>query len=178
MNTKMLTASLALGAIIFGQALAQDQPRLNPTMDLVDTLTAAPDLTMLTKHVGETGLTSLLRETGPFTVFAPTDEAFRKLPQDILKRLADDKQAMKTVLQYHVVKGKTLAGDVRDGQMIRSAQGEVIKVVMKDSKWWFNNAGIVTADMLTSNGVIHSIDTVLIPPTLAKEWGIDSKKKN
>jgi uncharacterized surface protein with fasciclin (FAS1) repeats len=132
-------------------------------VDIVDTAVAAGSFTTLAKLLGDAGLVETLKGEGPFTVFAPTDEAFAKVPADVLAGLAADKAALANVLKYHVVAGKVLAADVKTGD-VASVAGPAIKVVAADGKVTVNGANVTTADVMTSNGVIHIIDAVILPP--------------
>jgi uncharacterized surface protein with fasciclin (FAS1) repeats len=131
--------------------------------DIVDTAVAAGSFTTLAKLLGDAGLIETLKGEGPFTVFAPTDEAFAAVPAETLAALAADKAALAKVLTYHVVAGKVLAADVKTGD-VPSVAGPAIKVVAADGKVMVNEATVTTADILTSNGVIHIIDKVILPP--------------
>ncbi len=141
-------------------------------LDIVDTATKAGSFSTLLKAAGVAELVDTLRSTGPFTVFAPTDAAFTKLPAATLNALLADKAALKSVLLYHVVSGK-----VESKAAIGIAQsstpsavtvnGAKINLSLKDGSLFINDAKVVTADVEASNGVIHVIDTVLIPPPAA-----------
>ncbi len=106
-----------------------------------------------------------LKGEGPFTVFAPTDEAFAKLPAGTVDALlADPKGDLTQILLYHVLPGKVMAADVKDGLEATTLQGKPVKFSIKDGKPYINDAQIVTTDIETSNGVIHVIDSVILPP--------------
>lgn len=102
---------------------------------------------------------------GPFTVFAPTNDAFAKIPADTLSSLLtpEKKSDLVNILTYHVVSGKALSGDLVDGQEIKTVQGKTLKVRITDGKVYINNAQVVIADVKTKNGVVHVIDSVLLP---------------
>ena len=104
-----------------------------------------------------------LQKEGPFTVFAPTDEAFSKLPEGTLENLLKDTEALKKVLLYHVVSGKVMASDVVNLQSATTLEGNDVKIKTVDGNVMINNAKVIKADVGASNGVIHVIDTVLIP---------------
>jgi uncharacterized surface protein with fasciclin (FAS1) repeats len=111
------------------------------------------------------GLEATLNEGGPFTVFAPTNEAFNALPAGTLDNLSKDPVALKNVLTYHVVQGKYMAADLRNGQMLTTVQGAVLPVnITEGNEVMIGNATVTEADINASNGVIHGIDEVLIPP--------------
>ncbi|HLO83522.1 MAG TPA: fasciclin domain-containing protein [Nostocaceae cyanobacterium] len=121
----------------------------------------------LVKALKAAGLTDVLQKQGPFTIFAPTDEAFAKLPQDALKELLqpENKEVLVKVLTYHVVPGKVLSSNLTSGQ-VTSLQGDPITVKVDNGVVQVNDAKVIQADIQGSNGVIHKIDTVILPPSL------------
>lgn len=131
------------------------------TMDIVDTAVAAKFTTLVTA-VKAAGLVDALKGEGPFTVFAPTDEAFAKLPKGTLEALLKDKEKLKAVLLYHVVSGKVTAEQVVKLESAKTLQGGSVKINAADGVK-INDSKVIKADVMTSNGVIHVIDTVLIP---------------
>ena len=131
-------------------------------MDIVDTAVAAGSFNTLAKALTEAGLIDTLKGEGPFTVFAPTDEAFAKIPADQLNAILADKEQLTAILTYHVVAGKVMAADVVQVESATSLQGGDLKVATEDGVS-INNAKVIKADIETSNGVIHVIDTVLVP---------------
>ena len=131
--------------------------------DIVDTAVAAGSFQTLAKALGEAGLVSTLKGPGPFTVFAPTDEAFAKLPAGALDQLLADKEKLKAVLLYHVVAGKVTAKDVVKLTSAKTVQGGSVAISAKGGKVMVDGATVATADVMASNGVIHVIDTVLMP---------------
>ena len=131
--------------------------------DIVDTAVAAGKFTTLAKALGAADLVGTLKGKGPFTVFAPTDEAFAKLPAGALDALIKDKAKLAAVLTYHVVSGKVLAKDVVKLTSAKTVQGGDVKIVAKDGKVTVDGANVVQTDIEASNGVIHVIDTVLLP---------------
>lgn len=131
---------------------------------IVDTAVAAGQFKTLAKALTEAGLIDTLQGAGPFTVFAPTDEAFAKLPAGALEGLLKDKAKLKAVLTYHVVPGKVMAADVVKLDTAKTVQGKPVAIVAKDGKVTINKANVVKADVACSNGVIHVIDAVLLPP--------------
>lgn len=132
--------------------------------DIVDTAVAAGSFTTLAKALGAAGLVDTLKGPGPFTVFAPTDEAFAKLPAGTLDKLLADKAQLSKVLTYHVVAGKVMAADVVKLKSAKTVEGEDVKITVKDKGVMVNQAHVVKTDIETSNGVIHVIDAVLLPP--------------
>jgi transforming growth factor-beta-induced protein len=133
-------------------------------LDIVDTAVANGSFTILARALTEAGLIDTLKSDGPFTVFAPNDEAFAKIPSDQLNAILADKALLTKILTYHVVAGKLLAADVLGQTGLNSVQGSSIKVSSNDDGAFVNDSKIVATDVLASNGVIHVIDTVLLPP--------------
>lgn len=130
----------------------------------------------LVTAVEAAGLVETLQGEGPFTVFAPTDDAFAALPAGTLDALLADKEALTAVLTYHVVAGEVLAADVvgMDGEMAKTVQGESVTITVEGSTVMVNDATVVITDIQASNGVIHVIDKVLVPPTIAAEMAAGS----
>jgi uncharacterized surface protein with fasciclin (FAS1) repeats len=129
--------------------------------DIVETAVAAGDFKTLATALGAAGLVDTLKGKGPFTVFAPTDAAFAKIPKADLDALLKDKAKLTAVLTYHVVPGKVMAADVKAGS-VKTVQGSNLTVTTAGGVK-VNNANVVKTDIVTSNGVIHVIDTVVIP---------------
>ncbi len=142
----------------------EPQPAEAP-MDIVDTAVAAGSFKTLVTAVKEAGLVETLKSPGPFTVFAPTDGAFAKLPEGALENLLKDKEQLKAVLLYHVVPGKAMAADVVKMTSAKTAGGAVVPIKVENGQVHVGPARVVKADVAAKNGVIHVIDTVLIPPT-------------
>ncbi len=129
--------------------------------DIVDTAVAAGNFKTLATALKAAGLVETLKGPGPFTVFAPTDAAFAKIPPDQLKALLNDKAKLTAVLTYHVVSGKVLAKDVKAGP-VKTVQGSALTVsTMGGVK--VDNANVTAVDILADNGVIHVIDSVVLP---------------
>jgi len=131
--------------------------------DIVDTAVAAGGFETLVAAVQAAGLEDVLRGEGPFTVFAPTDEAFAKLPAGTVESLLKDKEKLASILTYHVVAGEVLAKDVVKLKSAKTVNGQSAKVSVMDGKVMIDNAHVVTTDIRTKNGVIHVIDTVILP---------------
>ena len=133
--------------------------------DIVDTAIEADDFNTLVTAIQEAGLVEALKADGPFTVFAPTDQAFSELPEGTLDNLLENTDQLANVLLYHVVAGKVMAEDVlgMDGMMVETLLGETIEISIRDGMVYINDAQVITTDIETSNGVIHVIDTVLVP---------------
>ncbi len=130
--------------------------------DIVDTAIGAGNFDTLVTAVQAAGLVETLKGDGPFTVFAPTDEAFAKIPEADLKALLANKEALAGVLTYHVVPGKVMAADVTGMSSAKTVQGDTIDISTADGVK-IDGATVVQADIETSNGVIHVIDTVIMP---------------
>ena len=128
--------------------------------DIVDTAVSAGSFTTLATALQAAGLVDTLKGPGPFTVFAPTDAAFAKLPPDQLRALLDDKPKLIAVLTYHVVPGVAMSKDVKAGT-VKTVQGSNLNVTTMGVK--LNSANVTNVDIVADNGVIHVIDTVVLP---------------
>lgn len=133
--------------------------------DVVQTAINAGNFTTLATALTEAGLIDALKGKGPFTVFAPTDEAFKNLPEGALDNLLKDKEALKNVLLYHVVSGNVSSSQVVDLDKATTLNGSDLKIKTKNGKVMINDANVIGADVEASNGIIHVIDKVLLPPT-------------
>ncbi len=131
---------------------------------LIDTATDAGDFSTLLAALSAAGLTETLRGAGPFTVFAPTDEAFKKLPAGAVESLLKDLPKLKSILMYHVVAGKAAAKDVKSGDL-KTLEGSSIVAGVHGAHVTLDGAKVVKADIAATNGIIHVIDTVLTPKT-------------
>jgi transforming growth factor-beta-induced protein len=131
--------------------------------DIVQTARAAGGFTTLLAAVEAAGLVETLKGEGPFTVFAPTDEAFAALPAGTLEALLADTDALTQILLYHVVAGQVTADQVIELESAQTVEGSAITIRVEDGKVFINDAEVVTTDILTSNGVIHVIDQVILP---------------
>jgi uncharacterized surface protein with fasciclin (FAS1) repeats len=136
--------------------------RAGETKDIVDTAVAAGNFKTLASALQAAGLIETLKGKGPFTVFAPTDEAFAKIPKADLDALIADKAKLTKVLTYHVVAGKVMASDVVKLKDAKTVEGQMLKIDPSNGVM-INKSKVVKADIQTSNGVIHVIDTVLMP---------------
>jgi len=130
--------------------------------NIVEVAAGNKDFSILVSLVKEAGLVDALQAQGPFTVFAPTNEAFSKVPADTLKTLKADKEKLKKVLLYHVVKGKVMSSDVKPG-MVPTLEGQDLTIKVENGKVMVNNAEVTGTDVKASNGVIHVINQVLVP---------------
>jgi uncharacterized surface protein with fasciclin (FAS1) repeats len=133
-------------------------------MTIVDVASAAGGFTTLLAAAEAAGLVETLMGDGPFTVFAPTDEAFAALPEGTLDSLLADPEALKQILLYHVVSGSVLAADVVGLDTATSVEGSEIDITVDGDKVMVNDANVVATDIMASNGVIHVIDKVILPP--------------
>jgi uncharacterized surface protein with fasciclin (FAS1) repeats len=158
--TRFVLASAAVVGIVAAGGTARAQGR-----DIVDTAVAAGSFTTLAKALQAAGLVETLKGAGPFTVFAPTDEAFAKLPAGALDDLLkpENKARLRAVLTYHVVPGNVMASEVTRMTSARTVNGQSLTIAVKDGHVMVGGANVVKADIVTSNGVIHVIDSVLLP---------------
>ncbi|MGA2563803.1 MAG: fasciclin domain-containing protein [Steroidobacteraceae bacterium] len=136
-----------------------------PSRNIIDTAITAGTFTTLLAGIKSAGLTDKLTEKGPFTVFAPTDEAFKKLAPGALEALLKDSAKLKAVLSYHVVAGHMLAKDMKSGDMM-TLQGSPLTASVSSSGVHVNGAHVKQADIVATNGVVHVIDAVIMP----KNW--------
>jgi uncharacterized surface protein with fasciclin (FAS1) repeats len=137
--------------------------------NIVQVATEAGSFQTLLAAVQAAGLAETLQGEGPFTVFAPSDAAFAKLPAGTVESLLADRAALASVLTFHVVPGRVAAADIvqAGGATPRTVNGQPLDIQVRDGKVWVNGAQVVTADVAASNGVIHVIDTVLLPASPA-----------
>jgi uncharacterized surface protein with fasciclin (FAS1) repeats len=146
-------------------SIMSNTPSTTNTRNLVDTAAANDSFKTFSKAVESAGLADTLRGTGPFTVFAPTDAAFAKLPSGRLDNLLkpENKDELTSLLNYHVVTGRKTAADVGKWESARTVNGQQAPIKMVDGKLTIDGAQLITADIGTSNGLIHGIDKVNIP---------------
>lgn len=149
--------------ILFVIALAILTITAAPAADIVDTAVSAGSFKTLVKAVQAAGLADTLKGPGPFTVFAPTDEAFAKLPAGTVESLLANPEQLKQVLTYHVVAGKVMAADVVNLKEAKTVQGSAAKIKVDGGTVMIDNAKVVKTDITCDNGVIHVIDTVILP---------------
>lgn len=150
--------ALASATALAGPALADN----HMGKDIVDTAVEAGSFTTLVAAVEAAGLVETLKGEGPFTVFAPTDEAFAALPEGTVEGLLEDTDALTAVLTYHVVPGKVMSTDLSDGMMAETVQGQEVTIGTEGGVT-VDGANVVQADIEASNGVIHVIDAVILP---------------
>jgi uncharacterized surface protein with fasciclin (FAS1) repeats len=157
-------ASFAVAAgLLFGTPVAEPAHDDDPTMNIVETAVSAGTFNTLVAAVKAAGLVETLSGPGPFTVFAPTDEAFAAIPEAQLNALLADKEALTAVLTYHVVAGTVLAEDVVKLSTAQTVNGQSLTIKMMDGGVMIDGAHVVATDILTTNGVIHVIDKVILP---------------
>jgi uncharacterized surface protein with fasciclin (FAS1) repeats len=170
---RTLLISLAAVALVVSACSTAASPTPAPTPtpapagDIVVVATDAGVFGTLLKAATAAGLVETLQSEGPFTVFAPTDEAFAALPEGTLEALLADPEALKKVLLYHVVEGKVTSDQIVGMTTATSVEGSPIAISVKDGTVYLNDsAKVVTADVMASNGVIHIIDAVILPPEM------------
>lgn len=130
---------------------------------VVDTAARTPQLSTLTKLINDAGMADTLRGAGPFTVFAPSDEAFKAVPAKTMAELAANKDLLKAVLAYHVLPGKVTSADAKNSNM-KTVQGANVALARAGTFVTVEDAVVTQADVMATNGVVHIIDKVLIPP--------------
>jgi len=155
---------IILASVLLAMVSLEAKDMSNGKMDIVETAVSAGSFKTLAAALKAADLVDTLKGNGPFTVFAPTDEAFAKLPAGTLENLLkpENKAKLAAILTYHVVPGKVMAADIKPGK-VKTVNGSEVTLTMEDGKVKVNEAKVVKADVETSNGVIHVIDTVLIP---------------
>jgi uncharacterized surface protein with fasciclin (FAS1) repeats len=143
-----------------------DGVAMTPDKNIIQNAVQASSVSTLVRAVSAADLGGTLSGPGPFTVFAPTNSAFIQLPQGAMAGLMkpESKEKLKGVLTYHVIAGRLVASDLKDGQELTTVNGEKVKVSVKGGKIMINNATIQIPDVISSNGVTHVIDQVLLPP--------------
>lgn len=159
---KILRTFMTLALVVFTVSVAQAKSK-----DIVDTAAGAGQFKTLVAAVQAAGLVDTLKGDGPFTVFAPTDEAFAKLPagtvEDLLK--PENKAKLTAILTYHVVPGKVMASQVISLKEAKTVNGKSVKISVANGTVMIDNAKVVKTDIGATNGVIHVIDTVILPDT-------------
>jgi len=143
-------------------------PSFASEKDIVDIAAGNKDFSTLVSLVKAAGLVDTLKGKGPFTVLAPTNAAFAKVPKAVLEKLGADKALLTKVLTYHVIAGEVYAKDLKNGINPKTVEGETVKVTIMGKTVKFNQAKVVIADVKASNGVIHAIDAVILPASITK----------
>jgi uncharacterized surface protein with fasciclin (FAS1) repeats len=165
-STLAAVTAVAVAAVGPASAGARSEGNAVPASakkDIVETAVAAGRFDTLTALLKQAGLVKTLKGKGPYTVFAPTDKAFSKVPKATLDALAKDKAMLRSVLLYHVAKGKLTASKVVKRSSIKTLNGQRVRVRVRDGKVFVGGARVTTPDVAASNGVIHVINKVLIP---------------
>jgi uncharacterized surface protein with fasciclin (FAS1) repeats len=155
-RSAMLAVAVGVGA---GSAVAQAAP----TKDIIETAVAAGSFKTLATALGAAGLVETLKGKGPFTVFAPTDEAFAKLPKGTVEALLKDKAKLVAILTFHVVSGDVRAAQVVGLTSAKTVNGQSAPIMVKNGRVMVGNANVVATDIIATNGVIHVVDAVLLP---------------
>jgi uncharacterized surface protein with fasciclin (FAS1) repeats len=165
LRKRVMTVSVMLLAIFVLGCKSEDSPVSQPPSDIVDTAVAAGDFGTLVAAVQAAGLVETLKGEGPFTVFAPTDAAFAKLPagtvEDLLK--PENKSKLASILTYHVVPGKVMAADVVKLSQANTVNGKAASIKVENSAVMIDSAKVIKTDIECSNGVIHVINAVILP---------------
>jgi uncharacterized surface protein with fasciclin (FAS1) repeats len=166
---KIFSQKLIISAILFSLAITSilfagdHHNKKGSEKDIVTIAVESGQFNTLAKALTETGLVEALQGDGPFTVFAPTDDAFAKLPEGTIESLLEDKETLKAILLYHVVSGNVSSKQVVNLDKAETLSGKDVKIKVQDGSVMINDSKVTTADVMASNGVIHIIDTVLIP---------------
>jgi len=160
-NKKRIAAGIVFVSLIF--LGANVVPGMMDGKNIVETAVEAGQFNTLVAAVKAAGLVETLSGPGPFTVFAPTDDAFAKLPEGTVEALLQDKEKLSAILTYHVVAGKYMAEDVMNISSAKTVNGKSLSLKVMGGKVMVDNAHVIKADIETSNGIIHVIDTVVIP---------------
>lgn len=158
MTFRLVSAAIAASAIALAGCASLSAP-----VTVTDTAAKTPQLSTLAKLIQDAGLAETLRGPGPFTVFAPSDEAFKAVPQKTLQELAANKEMLRAVLSYHVLPGKVSAAEVKPGNA-KTVQGANVALARAGTFVTVEDAMVTQADVPASNGVVHVIDRVLMPP--------------
>jgi len=138
-----------------------------PMPDIVDTAMSAGTFTTLVAAITAAGLDTALKSAGPFTVFAPSDEAFSKLPSGTIEALLEDLSTLRKILEYHVVSGKVTSAEVIKLDKVTTTEGTDVKITSSNDHVKVNNSTVITPDIETDNGIIHVVDTVLLPESIS-----------
>ena len=164
LRTLAFAAAFAVpGTLAAQEAQGYSESPTTAKGDIIETAAAAGSFTTLAKAIEAAGLTATLKGEGPFTVFAPTDEAFAKLPKGTLDALLKDKAKLTAILTYHVVSGNVSSRDVAGMSSAKTVNGQQISIKAKGGKVMIDKATVIQADIAADNGVIHVIDQVLMP---------------
>jgi len=171
MQNKVMTILAALFLFVSLAGASDSASNANGTesqKNIVETAVAAGNFNTLVEAVKEAGLVDTLSGPGPFTVFAPTDEAFAKVPKDVMDTLMADKTLLTSVLTYHVIPGEVMSSDLVNGMSVKTVEGSDVRITIDSAGVMVDNARVINADIKASNGVIHVIDAVILPPAAAR----------
>jgi uncharacterized surface protein with fasciclin (FAS1) repeats len=170
MKMKIITilAALFLLASLAGASDVSKTAGTESQKNIVETAVAAGNFNTLVEAAKAAGLVDTLSSPGPFTVFAPTDDAFAKVPKAVLDALMANKTLLTAVLTYHVVPGEVMSSDLKNGMSVKTVEGSDVKITIDSAGVMVNNAKVIKADIKASNGVVHVIDAVILPPVAAK----------
>jgi uncharacterized surface protein with fasciclin (FAS1) repeats len=176
MKTKTIRTLAAVAALFTLPTMASAQTKSKekaPMKTIVEVAVEAGNFNTLVAAVKAAGLVETLQGAGPFTVFAPTDAAFAKLPAGTVEALLADKEKLASILTYHVVSGNVMSNQIvkANGAKPSTVNGQAVDIVVRGGKVYVNGAQVVTADIVASNGVIHVIDAVLLPKAEAVPAG-------
>jgi len=163
LSVLLISTILMVGVCLAGSNSMDASKEESSAADIVDTAVAAGNFQTLVSAVEAAGLVDTLKGEGPFTVFAPTDEAFAKIPQEQLESLLENKTQLTAVLTYHVIAGKVMSTDLTDDMAVATVQGDNVTINLDEDGFMVNDAKVVQADIECINGVVHAIDTVLMP---------------
>ena len=155
--------ALALGTVAGATAAVSESSQRTPKANIVKTAASAGQFTTLAKLLKTAGLAGALQRKGPYTVFAPTDAAFAKVPKSTLNALAKDRAALRSVLLYHVVSGKVTASKVVKLKSAKTLNGQRVAIRVRNGSVFVSGARVTAPDVMASNGVIHVVNRVLIP---------------
>jgi uncharacterized surface protein with fasciclin (FAS1) repeats len=162
LNSKTLVTAVALAAALPAQD-AREASASRPSMNIVQTASKAGSFKTLLAAAKAAGLVETLQSEGPFTVFAPTDDAFAKLPDGTVAKLLKDKEKLAAILTYHVVPGRHPASSLAGKSWAETVEGQSIRIRISDKGAYVDDAKVVKTDIQTSNGIIHVIDSVILP---------------
>jgi uncharacterized surface protein with fasciclin (FAS1) repeats len=157
-TTRVFTTAAILAALLLSACATTPTPT-----SIADTAARTPELSTLNRLINQAGLGDTLRGQGPYTVFAPSDEAFKAVPAKTLAELGSDKALLVSVLTYHVVPGKTMAAEVKNGNA-KTVNGANLALARAGAMVTVEDAVVVQPDVVASNGIVHVIDRVLLPP--------------
>jgi uncharacterized surface protein with fasciclin (FAS1) repeats len=163
----LILAILFISITGFAASAQTQMASKSKSMDIVDLAISQANLSTLVAAVKAGGLVETLKGKGPFTVFAPTNEAFAALPAGTLESLLkpENKDQLVKILTYHVVSGKVMSTDLKDGMSAKTVEGSEVKISISKDGVKVNDAKVITADVNASNGVVHVIDKVILPPS-------------